>query len=139
MTAQWEIAFEKIEHGEMDAVLFHKEVEFMVQEISKELLNVKRDATTPANLSCPRCKGGVLLREKVVKCSDEQCGWILFRNICGVQLNYKEIEALLVKHRTPLIKKMMGRNKKPFNAYILLDQAGSTSFEFELKKKGKYK
>lgn len=139
MTAQWEIAFEKIEHGEMDAVLFHKEVEFMVQEITKELLNVQRDATTPANLRCPRCKGGVLLREKVVKCSDEQCGWILFRNICGVRLNYKEIEALLTKYRTPLIKKMMGRNKKPFNAYILLDQAGSTSFEFEVKKKGKYK
>lgn len=137
MTAQWEIAFEKIENGEMDAGLFHAEVEFMVHEITIELLNVKRDTMNPVNLNCPKCKGRVLLREKVVKCTDEQCGWILFRNICGIQLSYKEIEALLTKHRTPLIKKMMGRNKKPFNAYILLDQAGSTSFEFELKKKGK--
>ncbi len=139
MTAQWEIAFEKIENGEMDAGLFHAEVEFMVHEITIELLNVKRDTMNPVNLNCPKCKGRVLLREKVVKCTDEQCGWILFRNICGIQLNYKEIEALLTKHRTPLIKKMMGRNKKPFNAYILLDQAGTTSFEFELMKKGKYK
>lgn len=139
MTAQWEIAFEKIENGEMDAGLFHAEVEFMVHEITIELLNVKRDTMNPVNLNCPKCKGRVLLREKVVKCTDEQCGWILFRNICGIQLNYKEIEALLTKHRTPLIKKMMGRNKNPFNAYILLDQAGTTSFEFELKKKGKCK
>ncbi len=139
MTAQWEIAFEKIENGEMDAGLFHAEVEFMVHEITRELLNVKRDTMNPVNLNCPKCKGRVLLREKIVKCTDEQCGWILFRNICGIQLNYKEIEALLTKHRTPLIKKMMGRNKKPFNAYILLDQAGTTSFEFELKKKGKCK
>lgn len=139
MTAQWEIAFEKIENGEMDAVLFHAEVELMVHEITKELLHVKRDTMSPVSLSCPKCKGGVILREKVVKCTDEHCGWILFRNICGVQLNYKEIEALLIKYRTPLIKKMMGRNQKPFNAYILLDKAGSTSFEFELKKKGKYK
>lgn len=139
MTAQWEIAFEKIENGEMDAGLFHTEVEFMVHEITIELLNVKRDTMNPVNLNCPKCKGRVLLREKVVKCTDEQCGWILFRNICGIQLSYKEIEALLTNHRTPLIKKMMGRNKKPFNAYILLDQAGSTSFEFELKKKGKCK
>ncbi|HAT94220.1 MAG TPA: DNA topoisomerase III, partial [Sphingobacterium sp.] len=73
------------------------------------------------------------------KCRDEACDWVLFRNICGVQLSYREIDALLVKGRTPLIKKMMGRNGKSFNAYILLDGSGSTSFEFEQKKKGKYK
>ncbi|MDQ1805084.1 DNA topoisomerase [Chryseobacterium sp. CKR4-1] len=139
MTAQWEIAFEKIENGEIDAELFHAEVELAVHEITNELLSVKRAPGDNTDLGCPKCKGMVILREKVVKCTDESCGWVLFRNICGVQLSYKEIDALLVKGRTPLIKKMMGRNKKAFNAYILLDGSGSTSFEFEQKKKGKYK
>ncbi|MGE6397093.1 DNA topoisomerase [Chryseobacterium scophthalmum] len=139
MTAQWELAFEKIENGEMDAELFHTEVEHAVKEITSELLNVKKAPVDNIDLSCPKCKGKVILREKVVKCIDEECGWILFRNICGVQLSYKEIDALLSKGKSPLIKKMVGRNKRPFNAYILLDGAGSTSFEFEQKKKGKYK
>lgn len=139
MTAQWEIAFEKIENGEIDAELFHAEVELAVHEITNELLSVKRAPGDNTDLCCPKCKGKVILREKVVKCTDEACGWVLFRNICGVQLSYREIDALLVKGRTPLIKKMMGRNKKAFNAYILLDGSGSTSFEFEQKKKGKYK
>ncbi|WP_185286217.1 type IA DNA topoisomerase [Chryseobacterium indologenes] len=139
MTAQWEIAFEKIENGEIDAELFHAEVELAVHEITNELLSVKRAPGYNTDLCCPKCKGKVILREKVAKCTDEACGWVLFRNICGVQLSYREIDALLVKGRTPLIKKMMGRNKKAFNAYILLDGSGSTSFEFEQKKKGKYK
>lgn len=139
MTAQWEIAFEKIENGQMDAELFHAEVELNVHEITNELLNVRRAPLFNADLSCPKCRGNVILREKVVKCTDEGCGWILFRNICGVQLNYKDIDALLTKGRTPLIKKMVGRNKIPFNAYIMLDGSGSTTFEFEQKKKGKYR
>ncbi|EFK36152.1 MULTISPECIES: type IA DNA topoisomerase [Chryseobacterium] len=139
MTAQWEIAFEKIENGEIDAELFHAEVELAVHEITNELLGVKRASGDNTDLCCPKCKGKVILREKVVKCRDEACDWVLFRNICGVQLSYREIDALLVKGRTPLIKKMMGRNGKSFNAYILLDGSGSTSFEFEQKKKGKYK
>lgn len=139
MTAQWEIAFEKIENREIDAELFHAEVELAVNEITNELLSVRRSLGDDTDLSCPKCKSKVLLREKVVKCTNDDCGWILFRKICDVQLSYTEIEALLTKRRTPLIKKMMGRNKKAFNAYILLDAAGSTSFEFEQNKKGKYK
>ena len=139
MTAQWEIAFEKIESGEMDAGLFHTEVESMVYEITDELLKVSVNPVNVVNLSCPKCNSNVVLREKFVKCTDDECGWILFRSICGVQLNYQEIEALLTKRRTPLIKKLMDRKKKPFNAHILLDDAGSTLFEFEQKKKGKYK
>lgn len=137
MTAQWEIAFEKIENGEIDAELFHAEVELAVHEITNELLNVKRAPGDNTDLCCPKCKSKVILREKVVKCTDEACDWVLFRNICGVQLSYREIDALLIKGRTPLIKKMMDRNRKSFNAYILLDGSGSTSFEFEQKKKGK--
>lgn len=139
MTAQWEIAFEKIENGDMDAEVFHAEVELMVHEITNELLNVRKEPLNTVNLSCPKCSANVILREKVVKCTDEACDWMLFRNICGVQLPYQQIEALLKKGRTALIKNMIGRSKKLFNAYILLDRSGSTSFEFEQKKKGKYK
>jgi DNA topoisomerase-3 len=57
MTAQWEIAFEKIENGEIDAELFHAEVELAVHEITNELLSVKRASGDNTDLCCPKCKG----------------------------------------------------------------------------------
>lgn len=135
MTAQWEMAFEKIELQEEEAGSFFLEVNTMVAEITTELLQVKGPASHPANLHCPKCRAEVLIREKVIKCSNEGCGWFLFRTICGVQLTYKDVEVLLTKKRSPLIKNMKGRNEKSFNAYILLDPSGSTTFEFERTKK----
>lgn len=137
MTARWEISFDKIEHHEMEERAFLSEVKSLVREITTELLEVKGTTEPDGNLYCPKCNGNVLLREKVVKCNNEGCGWFLFRTICGVQLTYKDVEILLTKRRSPLIKNMKGRNEKSFNAYILLDPSGSITFEFEQKKKGR--
>lgn len=135
MTARWEIGFEKIEREEMEAGAFLSEVNTMVAEITAELLQVKGLAFHPVDLHCPKCRDKVFIREKVIKCSNEDCGWFLFRTICGVQLTYKDVEILLTKKHSPLIKNMKGHNGKSFNAYILLDPSGSTTFEFERTKK----
>ncbi|AKK71346.1 DNA topoisomerase I [Chryseobacterium gallinarum] len=134
MTAQWEMAFEKIELQEAEAGSFLLELNTMVAEITTELLQEKGPALQPVNLHCPKCRDKVFIREKVIKCSNDGCGWFLFRTICGVQLTYKDVEVLLTKKRSPLIKNMKGRNEKSFNAYILLDPSGSTTFEFERTK-----
>lgn len=139
MTAQWELAFEKIQNNEMSATEFHGELEKLTQEVTKELLAEKIPEVGPQNLYCPKCSSKASLREKVLKCSSEECGWILFRKVCGIQLTYKNIEALLTKKRTPLIRRMMGHSGKPFDAYIVLSEDGTTSFEFEQKKKRKFR
>jgi DNA topoisomerase-3 len=90
MTAQWEIAFEKIENGEIDAEHFHAEVELAVHEITSELLNVRRASRIIRICAVLNVGSKVVLREKVVKCTDEGCDWVLFRNICGVQLSYRK-------------------------------------------------
>lgn len=139
MTAQWEIAFEKIENNEMEASIFNAEVGTMVKEITMELLAVPAKSTANVDLLCPRCSQKAYLREKVVQCKDDDCGWILFRTVCGVHLSYKDIEVLLTKKRSPLIKNMVSQKGKHFDAYIMLAGDGSTAFEFEQKKKRKYR
>ncbi|WP_426477472.1 DNA topoisomerase [Chryseobacterium sp. CBSDS_008] len=139
MTAQWELAFEKIQNSEMEAAEFHAELEKLTEEVTRELLIEKIVEDGQQDLSCPKCSSRAFLREKVIKCSSEKCGWILFRKVCGIQLTYKNIEALLTKKRTPLIRGMVGHSGKLFDAYILLSEDGATSFEFEKKKKRKFK
>ena len=139
MTAQWELAFEKIQHNEMNAAEFHAELESLTKEITMELLTERKADGGQSDLCCPKCHSKAHLRERVIKCSNDECGWILFRKVCGVQLAYKHIEALLTKKRTPLIRNMVGRSGKPFDAYLVLSQDGTTSFEFEQKKKRKFR
>ncbi|MNZ72710.1 DNA topoisomerase 3 [compost metagenome] len=139
MTAQWELAFEKIQNNEMSATEFHGELEKLTQEVTKELLTEKIAEAGPQDLYCPKCSSKAYLREKVIKCCSDECGWILFRKVCGIQLTYKIVEALLTKKRTPLIRKMVGHSGKPFDAYIVLSEDGTTSFEFEQKKKRKFR
>ncbi|WP_333578010.1 type IA DNA topoisomerase [Sphingobacterium sp.] len=135
MTAQWEIAFEKIENLELKDSVFHADIETITREITTELLNISRPSRSGVDLCCPKCKDKAVIREKVVKCVNEECGWIIFRKVCGVQLSYKDIEDLLTKKRTPLIKKMIGKSNKTFDAFIVLGSNGSTSFEFPKTKK----
>ncbi|MFC3157076.1 DNA topoisomerase [Chryseobacterium arachidis] len=137
MTAQWEIAFEKIENHELKASVFRADIQMITREITAELLNISRPSRPEVDLHCPKCRDKVVLRDKLVKCVDDACGWIIFRKVCGVQLSYKDIEDLLTKKRTSLIKKMIGKSNKSFEAFIVLRSDGSTSFEFPKTKKRK--
>ncbi|MBZ4036714.1 DNA topoisomerase 3 [Flavobacterium sp. 17A] len=135
MTAEWELALQKIENNEADAKTFQKEMETYAKSITEELLQTSIANINQPKLICPKCKGHLLnVRDKIVKCPDEVCGWVQFRNVCGVQLSVNDIESLITKRKTGLIKGMKSRAGKKFNAYIVLDAECKTSFEFEKNK-----
>lgn len=56
--------------------------------------------------------------------------WILFRTICGVQLSIKDLTLLLTQNKTSLIKNLTSKNGKKFDAFIILKNDFSTTFEF---------
>ena len=44
----------------------------------------------------PKCQQQkLIIKDKIVKCSDEQYNWILFRIVCGVQLSTKDLTLLV--------------------------------------------
>ncbi|MGH2666899.1 topoisomerase C-terminal repeat-containing protein [Flavobacterium sp.] len=53
--------------------------------------------------------------------------------MCGVQLSIKEIENLITKGKTSLIKDMKSKSGKKFNAFIVLNEDWKTTFEFEIQ------
>ena len=82
----------KIENGEMPSETFDKSITFYAKQITEELLAMDFPKDEKERLVCPKCqKLNVKLFEKVAKCTDETCGWRLFRNICDKVLSGNDI------------------------------------------------
>jgi DNA topoisomerase-3 len=135
MTAEWELALQKIENNETDAGAFQREMEKYASSITDELLQTSIAQNNLPELVCPKCKSQqLIIRDKIVKCPDQACNWVQFRNVCGVQIGIAEIESLVNKKKTSLIKGMKSKAGKKFDAYIVLNEDCNTSFEFEKNK-----
>lgn len=135
MTGEWELALEKIEHNQIDSGVFQKEIEAYAVSITQELLNTSIVIQGLPTLICPRCRNKQLfIKDVLVKCPDDSCKWIQFRNVCGIHLSIADIEKLVNEKRTSLIKGMKSKSGKKFNAYIAIAGDGKTVFEFETTK-----
>ena len=131
LTAEWEIQFEKIETRDLNPTTFQSEIEVFTKSITEELLQTSTIQNSQPKLTCPKCKTNhLLIRDQIVKCSDELCNWVQFRNICGIQLTINNIEALISKGKTGLLKGMKSKSGKIFSAFIILNANCKTSFEF---------
>lgn len=138
MTAEWELVLQKIENNEIDVAVFQKGMEDYTKTITQEILAFSVEKEKQPELICPRCKiQKLVIRDKFIKCMDESCNWVQFRNICGVQLSFLDLETLTTKGKTNLIKGMTSKSGKKFDAYIEMDKKGETTFTFPEKKKSK--
>ena len=138
MTAEWELALQKIENNEADAGTFQKEMETYAKSITDELLQTSIASTNQPKLTCSKCKSQQLvIRDKIVKCPDEACNWVQFRTVCGVRISIENITSLVNKGKTSLIKGMTSKAGKKFDAYIILKENAESSFEFEKNKSSK--
>lgn len=135
MTAEWELALQKIENDEADALAFQQQMETYATAITNELLQTSIANKHLPNLACPKCKNTQLvIQDKIVKCPDKNCSWVQFRNVCGVLVSLADIESLVREGKTSLIKGMKSKAGKKFNAYIVLTSECKTSFDFEQSK-----
>lgn len=135
MTAEWEVALQKIENRELDSFSFQTNMEKLAESITTELLQTSSIQTGQTKLVCPKCKGSqLIITENIVKCPDEKCNWLQFRNVCGVKLSLKEIEHLVTNKKTSLIKGMKSKSGKKFDAFITLNNQSQSSFEFTKNK-----
>lgn len=138
MTAQWELALQKIENNEGDVADFQKEMENYTRTITQELLSLSVESEKQPELVCPKCKiQKLVIRDKLIKCLDEDCNWVQFRKICGIQLNLMDLEMLINKGRTSLLKGMISKSEKKFDAFIVMNSNGETTFAFPEKTKRK--
>lgn len=131
MTAEWEMALDRIEKGELNAKKFINDIKSYTSQITNELLSLSIPQENIPELKCPKCQQhNLIIKDKIVKCPDDRCNWILFRFVCGIQLSLQQITPLINNRSTPLIKNMKAKNGKKFSAYIVLKDDHKTTFEF---------
>lgn len=133
LTAKWEFAFKDIEENKTNMEEFHRQIEAYTTEITAELLSINPSNETDP-LSCPKCKEHTLqLREKVVKCLEPDCNWVLFREVCATKLSIDDITDLIQQGKTKLLKGLISKSGKKFEAYLVLKEDCTTGFAFKSK------
>jgi DNA topoisomerase-3 len=135
LTGSWESRLAQVENGSMKPETFNETVEAYTRQITAELLETKiivADENTPL---CPKCKtANVRFYPKVAKCANEQCGLVIFRNICEKQLSDRQITDLLTKGKTGIIKGFKSKAGKVFDAVLKFDENYKIVFDFTEKK-----
>ena len=105
MTGQWEAALAKIEHGELLAEAFMRDIEAYTRKITTELLACdKIFGHKDSGINCPKCGNGRMqFFGKVVRCDNTDCGLPVFRQIAGKTLSDTEMADLLKNGQTRLL------------------------------------
>jgi len=138
LTGEWENALSQIERGEMSPADFRNAIETYTRQITAELLNTNISVSDENAPLCPKCKiANVIFRPKVAKCTDQNCGLIIFRTISEKTLSDKQITDLLTKGKTGIIKNFKSKNGKSFDAALKFDENFKTVFDFSDKKEKK--
>lgn len=137
MTGMWENTFAKVEAGEADAGNFKKGIEVYAAQITEELLNIELSLPKAEKILCPKCGKDVILYPKVAKCTDAECGFLVFKTLAGKTLSDDIVRKLLSTGQTPVIKGLKSKAGKFFDASLKLDESYKVTFVFGERKKPK--
>lgn len=136
MTGAWEVALSAIESGQMSSDKFTQGINSYVGTICEELLALTIPMQNYPAYRCPKCGNeSVGIYAKTAKCRHDNCGFHIFRELCGTLLTEDNIRDLITTGRTPVLKGLTSKSGKKFNARIVLKDDLTTAFEFENKER----
>lgn len=131
MTGMWEDTFAKIESGEANAENFKKGIEVYASQITEELLNTSLNLPQNETVPCPKCGKEINFYPKVAKCSNSECGLMVFTSLSGNTLSADVIRTLLSGKQTGTIKGFKSKTGKYFDAALVLDEEYKVKFIFD--------
>ena len=121
MTGRWECELHEIETGEVSTETFTENINSYARQITSELLALKLDRPDLPHCRCPKCGAETItIFNKVAKCSDPDCAFLLFRTFNGRELTDNQMLLLLQGKRTGFLKFTSKKGKK-YEASLELD------------------
>lgn len=135
LTAGWERSLVEIERGEMRPETFLKAIEVFTRQVTQEVLSLDIKQPPEEPIECPKChEGHMILRHKIAKCDNEQCGLVVRRKFLNKELTELHLRQLLTTGKTRLIKGFLGKAGKTFDACLMFDLYFNLVFRFPGKK-----
>ena len=137
LTGSWEKTLLQIEQHTLETRSFMHSIESFTSQVTREVLGLKFPAPKQRSLPCPKCgTGKVMIRPKVAKCDNPDCGLLVFRKVLNKELNEQHLEQLLSSGATKLIKGFKGKKGNSFDAAVAFDDEFNVTLAFPDKKKG---
>ncbi len=134
MTALWHEQQQMIEAGEMTVDAFLDELEsFIAGQVGNvDLSGVQvqaKDLAPQLTAKCPMCGGELVMTSSQVGC--RSCKFKLFLVIAQKTLTLGQIESLLTKGKTGVLKGFMSKKTgKPFEAALRLNHEAAVEFVY---------
>ncbi len=131
--------FEKLlEHKTIKKSLTSKAGKTWEQELEYDFENHKLEFVQKAkstyeaketDYTCPNCGSDLVDTGKTIKC---ECGFTLWKSVCGKELTSKQLDNFFNAGDTGLINGLKSKAGKEFNAHIVLsDDKMGTKLQFE--------
>ncbi|MFS0604938.1 DNA topoisomerase III [Peribacillus frigoritolerans] len=148
MTAKWETYLKKIGNGTGSQEAFlgniakfiHKLLEEVPEQLKTESITQSIETVQQSDIiaPCPACKkGNISFKRSFYGCSEyaNGCKQTIPSQMLGKKVTEKHVKDLCTKKKTSVIKGMKpkAKEKKPFDASLILKDDGSIGFEFAKK------
>jgi DNA topoisomerase-3 len=128
MTALWHEQQQKIESGEMSVDAFLDELEVFIQDQINSIDLGDLQGAPQVNGNCPMCGSGLRTSAKAVGC--RECDWRIWKELAGKTLTEAQIEILLSKGRTGVLKGFVSKKSgRSFDAVLQLNPEGKVLME----------
>ena len=138
LTGSWEKTLFQIEQHTLETRSFMHSIESFTSQVTREVLGLKFPAPKQRSLLCPKCgTGKVMIRPKVAKCDNPDCGLLVFRKVLNKELNEQHLEQLFSSGATKLIKGFKGKKGNSFDAAVAFDDEFNVTLAFPEKKRCK--
>lgn len=147
ITASWEAKLDAVEKRTMSPSVFLDEIADSVEKWTEQILSSKAATVASAQMGtgmvCPKCgKNLVFTKKGGLTCKgffDSTCDFGVYGVICGKKLTKNQLIDLITKGKTSEIKNFKSKAGTPFNARLVLKDDYTVGFEFQNKKKSKYR
>ncbi len=148
MTAKWETYLKKIGNGTGSQEAFlgnitkfiHKLLAEVPEQLKTESITQSIETVQQSDIiaPCPACKkGNISFKRSFYGCSEyaNGCKQTFPSQMLGKKVTEKHVKDLCTKKKTSVIKGMKpkAKDKKPFDASLILKDDGSIGFEFAKK------
>lgn len=138
LTGSWEKTLLQIEQHKLTTETFMRSIIAYTRQVTEEVLSIRLPQSPTGGIPCPRCgKGHIRIRPKVAKCSNEECGLLVFRRFLNKELTDQHFGQLFSSGATRLIKGFKGKKGNAFDASLAFDKEFNVTLVFPAKRGGK--
>src|SRR5947199_371961 len=133
LTGEWEFRLREIEHRKLTRDAFMRDIRDLTGEIVGKARHFHPDEHMPNSEPfgvCPKCGSPIIERFKSFACTNEECGFTIWKTIAGRLLSREEFEALVREKKVGPLSGFRSRKGKRFHAVLKLGADFKAEFDF---------